>query len=297
MKFGTPGELLWKGLQRRRGHLRCNPSGTIESNGTQIYYEMLGTGHPLVLLHGGYMDRRMWDDQFYAFAEHYQVIHYDIRGFGQTPLPQIPYSDRQDLYNLLTSLGIEKAWLLGLSLGGIVVVDFTLDYPEMVDGLILVGSPVSGYSPEMMFTPEKLQRLAAQWEPLAQAIEARDIPSMVECLMAHPTLVPSPEYPAARQRVREQLSAYDFARVLNEVSRDKLQPAACERLAEISAPTLLIMGADDHIQLHRSADKFEQDIANVQRVEIPHTHHMPNMEQPDEFNRVVLDFLEALHNS
>jgi 3-oxoadipate enol-lactonase len=58
-------------------------AGVVETNGTQLYYEMLGEGHPLVLLHGGYMDRRMWDDQFRVFAEHYQVIRYDIRGFGQ----------------------------------------------------------------------------------------------------------------------------------------------------------------------------------------------------------------------
>jgi pimeloyl-ACP methyl ester carboxylesterase len=66
--------------------------GTASVNGTQLYYEMLGEGHPLVLIHGGYMDRRMWDDQFYVFAEYYRVIRYDVRGFGKSELPPVSYA-------------------------------------------------------------------------------------------------------------------------------------------------------------------------------------------------------------
>lgn len=62
-------------------------TGFIETNGTELYYEMLGEGQPLVLLHGGYMDRRMWDDQFKVFARDYQVIRYGIRGFGKSEMP------------------------------------------------------------------------------------------------------------------------------------------------------------------------------------------------------------------
>src|SRR5947209_20150411 len=102
-------------------------TGYIETNGTKLYYEVMGEGHPLVLIHGGYMDRRMWDDQFAAFAEQYQVIRYDVRGFGKTELPQVPYADRQDLYDLLQALGVTKTYLLGLSLGGEVAIDFTLE--------------------------------------------------------------------------------------------------------------------------------------------------------------------------
>ena len=121
-------------------------TGFVESNGTQLYYEMMGEGHPLVLIHGGYMDRRMWDDQFAVFAQHYRVIRYDVRGFGQTALPPVPYTDREDLSHLLSFLGLEKTYLIGLSLGGEIAIDFTLDYPGMVDALILVGSSISGSS-------------------------------------------------------------------------------------------------------------------------------------------------------
>ncbi len=114
----------------------------------------------------------------------------------------------------------------------------------------------------------------------------------------HPPLVPSPAYPSARQRVREQLSEYSFVWVLDRVEQQELTPPAYGRLAEISVPTLVIVGAEDDAQLHKSADKLEQDIVGVQRVSISETHHMPNMEKPEEFNRVVLTFLDPLshHN-
>src|SRR5579863_9031077 len=138
-------------------------TGYIETNGTNLYYEVMGEGHPLVLVHGGYMDRRMWDDQFAAFARHYRVIRYDVRGFGKSELPPVPYTDRQDLHTLLSFLGIEKTYLVGLSLGGEIAIDFTLDYPDMVDALILVGSSISGAPIMDLITQEQLQQHIKQW--------------------------------------------------------------------------------------------------------------------------------------
>ncbi len=269
-------------------------TGFVEVNGTKLYYEMLGEGHPLVLIHGGYMDRRMWDDQFAVFAENYRVIRYDVRGFGISELPQVPYSDRQDLYELLKFLGVEELHLLGLSLGGEIAIDFTLEHPEMVDALVLVGSPVRGFPRELMFTEEQLQQQIQRWAPFEKAMQERNIPAMVDLLMEDDTLVPSPQYPSARQRVRENLSEYSFAWVLDPAPKQELVPAAYERLAEIHVPTLIIVGGEDHFLLHKSADKLEQDIAGARKVTISETHHMPNMEKPEEFNRIVLNFLNAL---
>ncbi len=266
-------------------------AGFVETDGTRLYYEMMGEGHPLVLIHGGYMDNRMWDDQFVAFAERYKVVRYDVRGFGKTDLPQTPYMDRQDLYNLLTFLGIKKTYLLGLSLGGVIAQDFTLEHPEMVDALVLVGAPIGGYPHELMFTEVQLQEQMRRWAVFGKAIQERDRTAMVEALMKDATLVPSSQYPVARQRVRDQLSEYSFGWVLDPASQQQLDPPAYERLAEIHAPTLIITGAEDERQLHKSADKQEQNIKGAKRVTIPETHHMPNMEKPGEFNRIVLGFL------
>jgi pimeloyl-ACP methyl ester carboxylesterase len=268
--------------------------GFAEVNGTQLYYETLGQGHPLVLIHGGYMDRRMWDDQFHAFAKQYRVIRYDVRGFGQSELPGVPYADRQDLYSLLNHLGVEKTYLLGLSLGGMIALDFTLDYPKMVDALILVGSPVPGFPLQLLYTEEQLEQLQARWAAFKKASQQRNRAAMVDALMQDPTLVPSQNYPAARQRVRNNLSEYSFVWVLDPAPKQDLEPPAYERLAEIQVPTLIIMGAQDDPRLFKDAEKLEKDIAGSSRVTIAQTHHMPNMERPEEFNLIVLDFLAGL---
>ena len=269
-------------------------AGTVSANGTQLYYETLGEGHPLVLIHGGYMDRRMWDDQFHAFAEHYRVIRYDVRGFGNSELPPVPYADRQDLYDLLTFLGIEKTYLLGLSLGGVIAIDFTLEHPNMVDALILVGSPVPGFPVGLLYTEEQLEQQRSRWATFETARQERNLPAMVAALMEDPTLVPSSNYPAARQRVHNNLSEYSFAWVLDPAPRQDLEPPAYERLTEIHVPTLIMLGAQDDPRLFKDADKLERDIVGASRVTIPETHHMPNMEKPEEFNATVLEFLDRL---
>src|SRR5436309_11448713 len=124
-------------------------TGYAELNDTKLYYEVAGEGHPLVLLHGGLVDRRLWDDQFTVFAQHYKVIRYDMRGYGDSGLLKRdtkPYSLGKDLYALLQFLGVEKTYLIGLSMGGGLAIDFTIKHPEMVDALITVGAGVSGFT-------------------------------------------------------------------------------------------------------------------------------------------------------
>lgn len=268
-------------------------TGYIDVFGTSLYYEELGEGPALVLIHGGYMDRRMWDDQFAIFAVHFHVIRYDIRGFGESPLPPVPYTDREDLYQLLAHLHIGRATLLGLSLGGTIAVECTLEHPNMVNSLILVGTPVPGYPLQQLLTQDELQATRQRQAPFTAAVRERDVSGMVEALMAHPTLVPPLSCPEARERVRRNLSAYSFTWVLNNVEQEPITPPAHERLAEVTVPTLLVLGADDDIILHRSADIFEREIPAVQRVSISGTHHMPNMEKPDQFNQIILHFLMA----
>ena len=90
-------------------------SGIAAVNGTKLYYEAAGSGRALVLLHGGAVDRRAWDDQFSDFAKHYRVIRYDLRGSGKSANPVEPFSNTEDLFALLKFLKVDKAHLLGIS--------------------------------------------------------------------------------------------------------------------------------------------------------------------------------------
>lgn len=123
-------------------------TGFADVNGTRLYYEIAGSGHPLVLIHGNTLDNRMWDDQFEVFAQQYQVIRYDLRGFGKSnvPQPQESYAPADDLMSLLKHLGLSHAHILGLSRGGAVAIEFALTYRDATDTLIAVDASLGGYT-------------------------------------------------------------------------------------------------------------------------------------------------------
>lgn len=119
--------------------------GFINVDNAQIYYEEMGTGKPLVMIHGGLLDRRMWDDQFAVFAGSYRVIRYDARGHGLSKAPSGTYSHHEDLKKLLDALKVERAAIMGLSMGGYIAIDFALAYPDRVSALVLVAPGLTGY--------------------------------------------------------------------------------------------------------------------------------------------------------
>ncbi|MEZ4615467.1 MAG: alpha/beta hydrolase [Caldilineaceae bacterium] len=122
-------------------------SGFAEINGARLYYEIAGSGRPLVMLHSHLLDSGQWDEQVAYFATTRQVIRYDARGFGQSDLPPVPFAYYKDLHGLLLYLGIDQADFIGCSGGGMTNLDFAVTYPQMVGKLILVGTAVSGYRP------------------------------------------------------------------------------------------------------------------------------------------------------
>jgi 3-oxoadipate enol-lactonase len=272
-------------------------TGFAHINGTKLYYEAAGAGHPLVLNHGGLVDNHLWDDQFDAFARHYRVIRYDIRGFGESGLIEKdtqPYSMKHDLYALLQFLGVEQTYILGLSMGGALAVDFTLQYPAMVDALITVGAGLGGFE---MGEPDEL--LGAQFAEMEEAFKRGDIARSVEISLRiwtdGPQRTPAQVDPGARQRVAA-MTTHNFQRGDSEdVQPNTLEPSAAGRLAEIHVPTLIIVGAQDSQMITRIADALEKGITGAQRAVIPGTAHHPNLEKPQEFNRLVLEFLQQLN--
>src|SRR5437868_6329063 len=155
-------------------------TGFAEVNGTALYYEVAGTGHPLTLIHGGLVDRRLWDDQFEVFAQHYRVIRFDMRGFGDSGLIKAEagaFSFEKDLHDLLQFLGVEKTYVLGLSMGGAIDIDFTLMYPTMVDALIPVAMGLSGFKPEGDKVAEEEK---ASWAEVDEAFKKGDVQRAVE---------------------------------------------------------------------------------------------------------------------
>ncbi len=266
-------------------------TGFADVNGTRLYYEVAGTGHPLLLIHGGLVDRRLWDDQFNVFAQHCQVIRFDVRSFGdsapitaETP----PYSLEEDLYSLLKFLGIEKTYVLGLSMGGAIAINFTLMYPEMVDALIPVAMGLSGFEP----AEEDKASEAEVDEAMRSGNVARAVELTLRFWTDGPMRTPEQVNPAVREKVRA-MTTRNFERPEDENATQPraLEPPAISRLSEIHVPTLIIVGDQDVRDILKIADILEKEIPGAKKVVIPGTAHHLNMEKPDEFNRIVLDFL------
>lgn len=262
-------------------------SGFVEVSGAPLYYERAGAGHPLVLLHEGIADSRMYDDQVVAFATHYEVIRYDIHGFGQSGTPTVPFTNHEALRDLLQALHVERTILLGMSMGGQIALDATLAYPAMVDALILAGAAVGGY--------DDAATTAAQWQEIGQAFEQDDMDRAVELTLRMwvdgPRRSPEQVAPGVRERVRV-MTAQAFS--LPEVDPQPLEPPAINRLAEIHVPTLIMVGDADVEDIVQQAEILTQGIAGAQKVTFPEVAHIFNMERPDDFNRHVLSFLAAL---
>ncbi len=220
--------------------------GFTEVNGTRLSYEVAGEGHPLVLNHGGLVDNHLWDDQFNEFARHFKVIRYDMRGFGDSGMIKNgmeSYSMERDLFSLLQFLDIQKRYVLGLSMGGALSIDFTLQYPEMVDALITVGAGLSGFEED---DPEELK---AKDEEMEEAFKSGDIARSVEISLQiwtdGPFRTPEQVDPQVRERVRA-MTTHNFERGDDEEVRPQhLEPPAAGRLSEIHVPTLIIVGSQD----------------------------------------------------
>lgn len=261
-------------------------TGFVDINGGKLYYEVAGDGPALVLAHAGIADRRMWDDQFLVFAQHFRVIRCDFWGFGESTIPRSTFSLHQDLYQLLKILGVAEVHLMGCSLGGRVSIDLALEYPKLVKSLTLVGSGLSGYE----FTGEVLQRFS---EKMRAANERNDFDGALDLVIQlwvdGRERTPDQVDPRVRARVREML----MGRTEWPIAERPLQPAAIHRLKEIDVPTLIIVGDRDEVNIANIASLLAANIHRARKLIIPDTAHLPNMEKPERFNQVVLEFLRS----
>ncbi|MEP7290228.1 MAG: alpha/beta fold hydrolase [Chloroflexota bacterium] len=259
-----------------------------EINGANIYYELAGAGDPLVFIHAGIADSRMWDDQFEKFAQHYRVLRYDLRGFGQTDAKPMPFTHHEDLAALLTALGIERTALIGCSNGGRAAMNFALDYPDRATALVMVCSSPGGFK----FDSEA----PALWPEIVKAYDSGDweLTAKLEAQLWAVGPYRQPEQVDAQ--IRNLVAEMDLIALKKESAikqEQSMSPPAIERLGELHIPVLAVVGDVDSPVTLAAGTFIEQQIAGARQVMMRNTAHLPSMEHPDEFNRIVLDFLEA----
>jgi len=254
-------------------------------NGARIHYERTGAGFPVIFLHAGIADSRMWEPQVGAFEKEYDMIRPDQRGFGKSEMPPGPWSPVEDLLALIDELGLKPGHLVGCSMGGSFAIDFALDHPDRISKLVLVGSAIGGFT----FRPEH----AHQFAEASAARKAGDLDALNEAMLY--LFLDGPERP--RGYVAEPLRALflDMNATAVHADFEKAPPAqnvlAIRRLREISAPTLVVVGNKDVPTVLEAADLLADSIPNARKAVIKDAAHLPNLEHPGEFNRLVLDFL------
>jgi len=265
-------------------------SGFAEVDRGRLYYETNGDGPALVLIHAGFLDSRMWDSQFKLFSKSYKVIRYDVRGFGRSDVAKAKFSDSRDLHTLLKHLRVERASIIGVSNGGRIALDFVVEDPNMVDCLILVSPGVGGYQ----FSGPEEERLSKEFDEQMKPQEiAASEGRAADAVEMDVNAWAAAQSPASRQRIRE--IAMDNFHVYNENPwKFLLRPdyRVFDRLGQIRVPTLFIVGDKDVSSQILMVDNLHSHVPGSKKVVIPGADHIANMSKPDEFDQIVLKFLQ-----
>jgi 3-oxoadipate enol-lactonase len=268
----------------------ADDSGYLESNGGRIYYEVDGTGEPLVLIHAGVADLRMWDDQVAVFRDDYRVIRYDTRGYGRTETDAVEFSNRADIAALLDHLGEASAHVVGISRAGSIAIDFALEYPERVRSLVIGAGGISGFeSPEAAAS-------AATFELPDRLWEAKDWQALADWEADY--WASGPGQPADRVTdVRAKVHDWVLENYRAEKEEGRpivLDPPAVGRLNELSMPLLVMIGTLDDPGTQASMRHLAKEVPHARLEVFDGVAHMINLEQPERFNRVLREFLDGV---
>lgn len=273
-------------------------SGYAPVQGGELYYEVAGSGHAVVLVHAGIADLRMWDAQVPALSERFRVVRFDCRGFGRSRSEPLPFSNRQDIVALLDHLGIARAALVGCSRGGMIALDTALEFPERVAALVWVCSGIGGWWPPEGIAPPEEVALIEAMEAAERAGDHERTAALDVRLWVDGPLQPEGR---ADPEVRRQV----YAMALNNyrshahlsalgLTPRPLDPPAVGRLTELRMPILAFVGLLDSAETAAAAAILAREAPDV-RVEIyPDAAHLPNMERPERFNAHLLGFLDGL---
>lgn len=258
----------------------------VDINGARIHYRREGAGFPIVMLHAGVADSRMWQPQMEAFAEQFDVIRPDMRGFGDSELPPHRWSPVRDVMALMDELALKPAHIIGCSMGGGIAIDLALEHPAGISKLVLVGPGVGGAD-----FGQKYPDLFAE---ITAADEAKDLDALNEAEAR--VWLDGPRRPRGHVggqvgKLFLDMNGRSLQSNFENAPDDKLDPPAVDRLHEISAPTLIVVGDEDVPPVLDTVDLLMASIKGARKAVMHDAAHLPNLEHPEEFNRIVLDFL------
>jgi len=270
---------------------RDKAQGMIKVKDAQLYYDQLNktAKETIIFIHGGYLDHRMWDDQFEFFSKNYRVLRYCDLGHGKSISGDSTIYAHEALLALMNELKIEKAHLMGLSWGALVATDFVLTHPEKVNKMILVSPGLNGWSYFVDPVAKENYRLRRE------ALSRGDTTLFVEFFQRNWTDGPNRAKAEVDSLVRQKVQTILTENIKQHLGGQAsllLDPPAIERLTEIQTPTLLIKGQHDAKDIHEIVNLYQEKLAQADRFDIHNAAHMVNMERPEIFNQIVELYLK-----
>ncbi len=280
----------------------------LNTNGIDTYFEdsaLAGaSGPPVVLIHGHSVDLRLWDEQVPALtAAGYRVIRYDVRGHGRSTAPPTGSgytweNYAADLHDLLDQVNVEAAHIVGLSMGGGIALQFALSAsggPARVLSLTLVDSALPGFTYSDEFSRQIEALVAAVRAESLSAQGASPRAAFERLWLTHPLFDGLRRFPDRFQRLREMVLAYPAADYREGAVPAGYVPAVIDRLHEIAAPALVIVGEMDIPDFHLVADILAENLPHARKLVLPDCGHVPPLEQPQAFNEALIAFLRDPH--
>ncbi|MCS6817892.1 MAG: alpha/beta hydrolase [Blastocatellia bacterium] len=262
---------------------------TVLANGVRLYYETHGTGAPLLLIAGLGVGHWIWYKQIPAFSPHFHTIVFDNRGIGASELGEAPFTIRtlaEDAAALLAALGIERAHVLGASMGGFIAQELALAYPSLVERLVLVSTSFGG--PNHISAPPELIQAFLSPEGLNTEERVRaglPIVFTTRFLAEHPEEVED----LVQRRLAHPIAEQTFLAQIQAIMAFNAE----DRVSAIRAPTLLLTGDADLLIPPQNSRNLAARIPNAQLHIIEGAGHAVFIERADAFNRAVLEFLRS----
>jgi pimeloyl-ACP methyl ester carboxylesterase len=266
--------------------------GTVRAGNLSVYYERTGKGEPILFVHAGLQDHTMWEEQVKTLSAQYDVITPDMPFHGQTTGTDTTILAAEVIKILLDSLHIQKTSIAGLSMGSSIAQDFVIAYPERVHKAIFIASGIYGY-----FQKYGMDSVSSAWDDrMTPALEQKD------------TVRAAKEFTKTwaegiyrNDSLQAPVSKYVYKTTLANLYLHKMQgwprlqhhPMALDGLPAIRVPVLVIDGDKDLPIIGACSQYLEKNIPGARRVVMKDVAHMLNLEKPEAFNKLVMDFLKS----
>nr|WP_314258658.1 alpha/beta hydrolase [uncultured Devosia sp.] len=263
---------------------------SVSVGGARLAGVKRGDGLPVVFLHAGVCDKRMWRSQMEMVAEEgWQGVAYDRRGYGETDSPDEAFNHVDDLEAVLKALDIHAAVFVGCSMGGGLAVDFALRHPGQVIGLVLIGTSVTG-------APWSATDVENQMEAAEEDAYERGDLDMLNKVQAHEWLDgPRAQNGRVSGAPRELfLDMNAIALGKPPLTQEEERPSAWRRVGEVGAPTLLLVGDEDFTALIDRHETLSEEMPNAFAAMLEGVAHIPSIERPELVNSMILEFLDAI---